>query len=115
MQLHKGVLATILATGLLVAWATTSIAASDASPEERCAAAKLRAVGKSVQVRLGCIARGTVSIDFDPDTCLEKASALFAVAFAKAERNDCATVGDAEDWELEIQDFVDGVDASLAP
>jgi hypothetical protein len=115
MQVRRGLLAIGLAAGLLLGWAAVSAADSDATPEERCAAAKLRAVGKTVQLRLSCIARGTVSLDFDPDTCLLKAQAQLVAAFAKAEKGECATLEDAGDWELEAQDFVDTVEIDLAP
>ena len=116
MQARRGVLAIGFAAAMLLATALSALADSDATPEERCAAAKLRAVGKSVQIRLGCIARGTVSLDFDPDACLDKASALLAAAFAKAEsRGVCGTTGDAADWEIEAQDFADTAEGSLVP
>jgi len=115
MQVRRGALTIGFAAAMLLATAVSALADSDATPEERCAAAKLRAVGKSVQIRLGCIARGTVSLDFDPDTCLDKASALLAAAFAKAEKGVCATAGDAADWETEAQDFADTAESSLVP
>lgn len=110
----KGGLAAALLAGLLWSGVATALA-GDATPEERCAAAKMRAVGKSVQLRLGCIARGTVNIDFDVDMCLLKAEAVLANSFAKAENGTCTTTGDAGDWELTVQDFIDNAELVLTP
>lgn len=110
----RGKLAAALVVGLFWSGATVAFA-GDSTPQERCAAAKMRAVGKSLQLRLGCIARGTVNIDVDVEMCLLKAQALLANAFAKAENGTCTTVGDAGDWELEVQDFVDTAELQLTP
>lgn len=109
-----GSIAAAVIAALLVVGAATAFA-GDATPEEKCSAAKTRAVGKNIQIRLGCVAKGTVNIDFDPDLCIEKAQMALAAAFARAEAGTCTTIDDEADWELMVQDFVDSAELDLAP
>lgn len=105
----------LLATALALGLCTAALAAD---PDEKCAAKKMRSVGKTVRVRLACIATGTVNLDFDPDACIAKAQASFAKAFAKAEAagaGECPTEGDVEEKEAEVQDLVDSVSIDLFP
>lgn len=109
-------LLTAALTAALAIGLCTSVQAAD--PDEKCAAKKMRAIGKSINMRLGCIAAGTLSLDFDPDACLQRAEANFAKAFAKAElvgAGECPTEGDVHDREADIDDFVDSVAIDLFP
>jgi hypothetical protein len=104
-----------LAAGLVLCLYSPSPAAD---PDEVCAAKKMRAVAKSVMMRLNCIAKGTTSLDFDPEPCLARAPLVLATAFAKAEAaadGECPTEGDAGAMEEAVQDLVDEAALSIFP
>lgn len=101
-----------LATSLLLTLAALAPAAG--TPDQKCAAAKLKATGKKAAAKLKCQAKAVkagVAIDV---TCLAKAEAKFAAAFAKAEaKGGCATVGDAAAVESAVDAFVGDVVTAL--
>jgi hypothetical protein len=74
----------------------TALPDGGTSDGRRCAAVKLSAAGKKAGAKLACHARAVAKIAVVDPTCLGKAEAKFATAFAGADgRYVCASEGDA--------------------
>ncbi len=102
-----------LVLALLALRAASALAAD---PGERCAAAKMRAVGQKAKARLQCYARALVQ-GAGPDAgCLSQVENRFATRWAKIEMlGGCATVGDEASIESSVDGFVSDIVAALPP
>jgi hypothetical protein len=80
----------------------------------RCAALKLKATGKKAKTKLGCHGKAAHRGDGVDASCLAKAEARFAAAFAAAESDPtCFTMHDAGDVEDRVDELVADVVAAL--
>ena len=83
-----------------------------ATPQDKCAAAKMKAAAKKAACQLLIDAKATVK-GGTPD--YSKCTATFTAAFAKVEATGgCATTGDAASIERSVDEYVNGVFVSLA-
>ena len=83
-----------------------------ATPQDKCAAAKMKAAAKKAVCQLLIDAKATVK-GGTPD--YSKCTATFTAAFAKVEATGgCATTGDAASIERSADEYVNGVFVSLA-
>lgn len=104
----------LIAAGLLVLLTATGGAAlARATPAQKCALKKIKAVAKKAQLKLKCYAKAAVKGAVDPK-CIAKAEAKFDKLFTKAEsKGGCATSGDEQALEDKVDAFVADVVSEL--
>src|SRR5262245_28715349 len=109
MRRRSGVL---LRTRLLLAMSLAVLvsapgARAATTPEQKCAAAKLKAVKRKVNAERRCQKAALAKAVAVAASCLAKAQEKFADAFAKAEsKGGCKTEGDAVDVQESAELFV---------
>lgn len=84
-----------------------------ATPEQKCAAAKRKAIGKYVAGILNCLAKSVGTGNPVDSSCISKTAMKQAAAFTKAEVAGCATTGDFAALAGRAVAFIDAIDASL--
>lgn len=81
--------------------------APGASPESRCAAAKLKAMGRYVGAVAGCEAKGAAAGQSADPACIERARAKLERGFAGAEeKSDCARRGEGTATQAALDDVL---------
>lgn len=108
--------ATSIAWGLLVLTAALAPAGWSAPSPEECAARKLTVAGKKATRLLKCQSRAlTHHSAVDPD-CIARVVSKFAATWTRIEgRGGCATVGDLDAIESQVDAYVASLVASLTP
>ena len=106
----------LLLTLSLIAVFCAPVARAASTPTQKCAIAKLKAATLKVNSELKCQKKALATGRAVDATCLEKAQAKFAQAFAKAEtKGGCKSEGDAPEVQGSAELFVDDVVTTLGP
>jgi hypothetical protein len=109
MRATRGLPIVLTAVALLVTDAAVTLASG-----EHCAAAKIAAVRRKTSMKLNCYRRAAASGEDVDTSCLARAEARFALAFAAAERKyECVKTQDAEALEMKVDDFAADVFSEL--
>ena len=89
---------TLVCTAVVVAPAFAG-----STPAEKCAAAKMKAVGKKCSARAKCYAKALSTSEAVSQDCLDSAEEKFVTAFTKAESgSDCLHANDVNSLELKL-------------
>jgi hypothetical protein len=104
---------TALALGALLA---AALAGAPAAAQSKCTSAKHKALGKFLQSREGCLAKGAKAGTAVDPLCVAKAESKLQSAFIKAEQKaDCLSNGDEDLIESLAVDFVLDMQQLLEP
>lgn len=106
----------VVALLVVFAAALPTPATAGAATAERCAATKLGAAGRKTNGLLGCQAQAVQRGAAVDPACVARVVDKFAAAWARIEaRGACATVGDLENVEAQVDALVASLAAALSP
>jgi cysteine-rich repeat protein len=100
---------TLVAVSLLCSLALAAPADAKVTPEQKCASAKMKAVGKRLAAEAKCYAKALAgSVVVDP-TCLSAAATKFGETFTKADTGACLHVDDSGPIGTKIDAVIDDI------
>jgi len=99
----------LVAVSLLCSFALAAPAYAKVTPEQKCAASKLKAVGKRLGAEVKCYSKALATSAVVDPTCLSAAATKFADAFTKAETDDCLQVSDSGSIGTKIDEAIDDI------
>ena len=99
----------LVALSLLCSFALAAPAYAKVTPEQKCAASKMKEVGKRLAAEAKCYAKALAASAVVDPKCLSAAATKFADAFTKADTGDCLHVSDSGPIGTKIDEAMDDI------